>query len=97
MRQTSKIAEKLDREIREVMDELRKERGELELKIYLARAEVRDEWEKAEKKLQDLKARVELVGKEAREASEDVATAARPLAHELKAAYKRIYQRLKQL
>jgi hypothetical protein len=93
----SKLAAKLGDEIHELMDEIKKERGELELKMYLAKAEVRDEWEKAEKKWHEFKAQADLLAKEAREASGDVSKAAKSLAQELKSAYKRIYHQLKQL
>ncbi len=96
IKQKSKLVEKLEDEIRELMDDLKKERAELELKIYLAKAEVRDEWEKAERKWQELKARADLLGGEVKDASKDVGKAARSLAQELKHAYKRIYQQLKQ-
>jgi hypothetical protein len=96
-RQKLKLAEKLGEEIHELMDEIKKERGELELKMHLAKAEVRDEWDKAEKQWHEFKAKADLLAKEAREASGDVGKAAKSLAQELKIAYKRIYRQLKQL
>lgn len=92
-----KVIDKLEHEIRDLMEEINEERGELELKIYLARAEVRDEWEKAEKKWHELKSKADLLGNEVKEASKDVGAAAKSLAQELKHAYTRIHRQLKQL
>ena len=96
MKQKSKLAGMVEKDIRELMDEIRKERGELELKIYLGRAEARDEWEKAEKKWRELETKADLLGAEVKSASRDVGAAARALTGELKRAYKRIHHQLKQ-
>jgi hypothetical protein len=71
-----------------------KNRDELELKIHLAQAEARDEWEKSEHKWRELKARAEMAGREARAALKDVSAAAINLARELKRAYLRISRQL---
>lgn len=97
MRQKSRLIETVEHEIRELMDELDKERAEIELKIYLAKAEARDEWEQAEKKWQELRGKADLLGGEVKEASRDVGKAARALAQELKRSYIRIHRQLKQL
>jgi glycerate-2-kinase len=96
MKQKSKLIQMLEEDIRELIAEVGKERGELELKIYLAKAEARDEWEKAESKWQELKTKADSLGTEIKSASRDVGAAARALAQELKRSYIRIQRQLKQ-
>jgi archaellum component FlaC len=76
--------------LREIFDDLRTQRDELALKLHLARADARDEWEALEKTWEHLKARVEVVGREAGEVAEDVGDAARGVLDELKKGYARL-------
>jgi DNA polymerase II small subunit/DNA polymerase delta subunit B len=95
-KQKPELAVRLEHEIHELMEEIKEQRGELELKIYLAKAEARDEWEKAEKKWQEFKGKADVLGKEVKNASSDVGAAAKALAQELKRAYIRIHRQIKQ-
>lgn len=79
-------------DLRHVLDEIKTQRDELAVKVHLARQDARDEWEKLEKKLEHLRARAEVVGKEAGEAAGEVGAALRQLAEELKKGYARVRQ-----
>lgn len=69
---------------------LKTERDELMLKMHLAKAEAKDEWDKAEQKWAQLRARGERLGKELKFASGEIAVAAKLLGEEIKEAYARI-------
>jgi len=76
--------------LRELFDDLRTQRDELAVKLHLARADARDEWDVLEKKWEHLKARIGVVGREAGEVAEDVGEAARGVLDELKKGYARL-------
>lgn len=96
LKHKSKLVDKLEQDIREIIEEVKEKRDELELQIYLGRAESKDEWETAEKKWQELKSKAELLGKEVKSVSKDIDGVIRILARELKSTYTRIHQQLKQ-
>jgi SMC interacting uncharacterized protein involved in chromosome segregation len=77
-------------DLKRLVDELKMQRDELAVKVHLARQEARDEWETLEKKLEHLRARAQVVGKEAGDAAGDVGAAARQLVEELKKGYERV-------
>ena len=85
-------------EIRQEWDErvakLRQERDELRVRMHLAKAEVRDEWDELERKWSRLEARVKAAREETREASRDVGSAFGALADEIGSAYRRIRRQL---
>jgi SMC interacting uncharacterized protein involved in chromosome segregation len=70
--------------------ELQTQRDELRVRLHLAKAEAKEEWEKLEKKWDHLRGRLEVVGREAKDASKDVLTATRLLAREIKEGYDRV-------
>ena len=76
--------------LKALLERLETERDELKLKIGLAKLEARDEWQEMEGKLDALRGRMKVLGTEAKEASEDVATAASALADEVKEGMARI-------
>ena len=69
--------------IDELIEMLKRQRDELALKIHLGKAEARDEWERLEKRLAELKAQAEPVGGV-------VSDTARSVADEIKKGYERI-------
>lgn len=91
---TSDLVKKAEHELRDLFEELKEERDELRVKIHLAKAEARDEWDKAEKQWQQLKKKAALAAKEGKSASKDVGAAAKLLVDELKQAYTRIRRQL---
>ena len=78
----------------ELFDELRKARDELHLKIHLAAAEARDEWEVLEKKFDNFRARADQVGEATGEAAEDIGEALELVGNELRKGYQRIRKSL---
>lgn len=70
--------------------DLQTQRDELRVRLHLAKAEAKDEWEKLEKKWEHLRGRLEVVGREAKDASKDVLAATRLLAREIKEGYDRV-------
>ena len=80
--------EKID--LQRLVDELKAQRDELRVKLHLAKAEARDEFEKLEKRWEHARGRLAVIGKEAGEASKDVGEAARLVLDEIIAGYQRI-------
>ncbi|HHH35575.1 MAG TPA: hypothetical protein ENK48_01940 [Gammaproteobacteria bacterium] len=80
--------------LEELLEGFKQQADELRLQMHLARAEVRDEWQSLEKKLEELRSKAEVVRKEAGEASEDVLEAARLMAEEIKRGFDRIRKAL---
>ena len=77
-----------------LVSELKTQRDELNVRMHLAKAEIRDEWEDAERKWEHLESRLEHVGQEAKESAEEVGAALSQLGEELGEAYKRIRKSL---
>jgi hypothetical protein len=69
-------------------------RDEMKVKLHLARADARDEWDELEKKLEHLKARLGVAGEEAGKAAQDVGAALKLVAAELRKGYERVRQTL---
>ncbi|HMV30827.1 MAG TPA: hypothetical protein PKA50_01800 [Gemmatimonadales bacterium] len=73
-----------------VVTELEQERDELKLRIHLAKAEGRDELQKLDAKLAELRFRADSAGTEAREAMDDIGEAAKKLAAEVREGFDRV-------
>lgn len=73
-----------------LFESLKRMRDEIELKIHLGAADVRDEWEQLEKKWDHFRARMDVVGKAAGEAASEVGGALDLVGDELKKGYERI-------
>ncbi len=86
------MAERLD--VERVLEELKRQRDELRVKMHLAKAEVRDEWAGLEHKWEHVKGRLTAAGGAAGEAAEDVGAALRQVAEELKRGYDKIRRQL---
>ncbi|MBW2422105.1 MAG: hypothetical protein JRH19_26470 [Deltaproteobacteria bacterium] len=78
------------RSIDELGEDLKQAREELQVKIHLAAADARDEWEQLEKKWEHFRSRAEVIGRTAEEAAEDVGEALEVVGEELKRGYKKI-------
>jgi predicted nuclease with TOPRIM domain len=81
---------KTESELRTLAEDLRRERDELRVRMHLAKAEARDEWERLESRWEHVRARLEAVGHEAGKTAEDVAAALRLAAEELRRGYARL-------
>ena len=82
----SDLGDKLSEEI----EALKQVRDELRVKIHLGAAEARDAWEQLEKKWNELEAKAKQVSREAEQPLQDIGEAARDLANEIRAGYRRI-------
>ena len=78
-----------------VLKFLRRERDELRVKMHLAKAEAKEEWEELEEKWQHFHNKASHIGEAASEASQDVKAATGMLADELKHGYAKIKQAFK--
>lgn len=81
-------------DIDDILLSINQQRDELKLQLHLAKAEVRDEWEKAEKKLEQFKNKANIVRHEMEDASGDVFAALKMTAEEIKNGYDRIRKAL---
>lgn len=77
-------------ELEKLRDGLLQQRDELKVQMGLAKLEAKQEWEKAEEQLDQFAAKLETIGNEAKEASEDVWESVKLLGEEIKNAYERI-------
>ena len=77
-------------DLKKLVGDLTQQRDELNVKLHLAKAEVRDEWDKLDTKWEEIKGHMSTVSKEAEKTAESVTTAAGLLAEELKKGYERI-------
>ena len=77
-----------------LLEKLRTERDEINLKIHLASMDAREEFEEAEKKWRQLQTRVADIADEAMETSDEYIGKAKVVGDELKTAYRNITRRL---
>lgn len=84
----------IQEELEKFRDGLLQQRDELLVQLNLAKLEAKEEWQKTEAKLEELKAKLDTVASEAKDASDDVWTSMKMLGEEIKTAYERIKDRL---
>lgn len=77
-------------EIDDILESIKQQRDEINLQLHLAKADVRDEWEKTEHKLDQLKNKMDAVRHEMGDASGDVLAALKITAEEIRNGYDRI-------
>lgn len=76
------------------LQKLKTERDEIRVRVHLAEAELKDEWEELEKRWEHFQAKSREVGAAAGESAAEVGSALELLADELKAGYRRIRKHL---
>jgi predicted nucleic acid-binding Zn-ribbon protein len=69
---------------------LKQRRDELRLKIDLGKKELRSTWDELDEKWQTLEEKMHQVANEAREATDDVSSAARALIDEIREGFSRV-------
>ena len=74
----------------ELMDTLRRERDEIRVRLHLAKGDLKDEWERLERKWNHLEAKAKAAAQEARVTARDVGSALRLAAEELRKGYARM-------
>jgi uncharacterized protein YjbJ (UPF0337 family) len=77
-------------DLKKLVDELTQQRDELKVKLHLAKAEVRDEWDKLETKWEEVKGKMAIASEEAGKTADSVTSAAGLVADEIKKGYERI-------
>jgi len=81
-------------EIAKLVEKLKMERDQINLKIHLASMDAKNEFAETEKKWSHLKTKAADIADDAVETSEDVIAKTKMVGEELKEAYKRIAKRL---
>jgi len=76
--------------IDEMVNELKQDRDELQVKLSLAKLEMRDDWRSLEAKLGELEAKAGALGEATVEASKDIGSAAKLLGEEIRDGLKKI-------
>jgi len=80
--------------LREMLEKLEQERDELKVRAHLGKAEAREEWEKMEGRIAELRSRLDRAGDEAGDVMEDVGAAAKLLGEEIREGFARIRKSL---
>ncbi len=80
--------------LREMLAKLEQERDELKVRMHLGKAEAREEWEKMEVRIGELRSRLDKAGDEAGDVMEDVGAAAKLLGDEIREGLSRIRRSL---
>ena len=81
--------------LEQFVNKLREQRDELRLKLHLAKADAKDEWEELESKWRHIEPKLEALGHEAKESASDIGAALGEVAHEIAGAYKRLRKTLR--
>ncbi len=80
--------------IDDMVNEIRCERDELQVKLHLARLELGDEWNKLEEKLVKLEEKAKELGSVTAESSQNIGAAAKLLGEEIRDGFKEIGKHL---
>ena len=81
-------------EVNRLIEKLKMERDEINLKIHLASMDAKKEYEEAEKKWRQVKAKASEIADDAVETSDDFIVKTKIVGEELKETYNRISKRL---
>jgi uncharacterized protein with PhoU and TrkA domain len=81
-------------EFNRLVEKLKTERDEINLKIHLASMDAKKEFEEAEKKWTVVKAKASEIADDAVETSEEFIAKSKVVGEELKETYRRIFKRL---
>lgn len=81
-------------EFEKLVERLKTERDELKLKMHLGSLEIKEEFEEAEKKWNQLKNKASAIADDAVETSDEYIGKARVVGEELKKTYQRLTKRL---
>ena len=81
-------------QLNKAFEDLKRQRDELKVQLHLGKAEVRDEWTKLETRLEEVKATMSKVGREAGKTAEAVGAAMGLAVDEIKKGYDRLRKAL---
>ena len=82
----SDIRDRLDKQL----DSVRAVRDELEVKLHLGSADLRDQWAKLEKGWQHLEGRLKVLGNESEDVAKEIGETLEVLADQLRDGYDRV-------
>ena len=77
-----------------MLEDVQRQREELNLQMHLAKAEARDEWQALEQKWRELKPKFDAAGSEAMKSGENVLAGLQMTLEELRKGYERVKDRL---
>jgi hypothetical protein len=77
-------------ELQKLVEDVRRQRDEIRVRLHLAKADAKDEWERLEHTWQHMRAKMTVVGREAGKTAEEVGAALRLAAEELRRGYGRV-------
>jgi len=77
-----------------IADDLKRQRDEVRLRMHLAKADLKEEWERLEEKWRHFERRAKEVRREARTTAAEVGTALHLAADELRKGYVRMRQQV---
>jgi len=81
-------------ELNDLLENLKQERDELKVKMHLAKLDIQEEWDKAEKKWPEFKAKAEEILDGTKDMADEVVDSVKVVGHEIKNAYQRIRERI---
>jgi len=80
------VPEQLEKEL----DNLRRIRDELNVRLHLGGADIRDQWEKLDRGWQHLEGRMKVIGNESDEVAKEIGETLHVLAEQLRDGYERV-------
>ena len=80
--------------IDEMLEDLKQERDELQVRLHLAKLETSEEWQKLEAKMGKFESKAKQLGSVTAEASKDMGRAAKLLGEEIRDGFKKIARTL---
>ena len=85
----------LQEDLKQLAEQLKVERDALHLQAHLLKLDLLDEWQKSEKKWEQLNQKLQRAGAEGVASGQEIGAAVTLLGEELKSAYQRINRQLK--
>jgi len=86
----SELKDQIESEIRSEIESLKAARDELRVQAHLGAAEVREAWESVEKNWSHLEGRLKVVGEATQESLEEIGSAAKILAEEVRRGFEHV-------
>ena len=77
-------------DVNTLIDDLKKQRDEIRVRLHLAKAEAKEEWERLETKWEHVRGKMGVVGREAGKTAQEVGTALNLAVEELRRGYERV-------
>lgn len=80
----------LEEKLSEELEDLKRIRDELRVKIHLGKAEAKDLWERSEQKINEVESKLKSISEQTEQPLQDIREAAEHLLGEIRDGYKRI-------